>query len=313
MSSNQTVDFNRFQGSGAHNVPGQEGRQIVVSSNCPVNLNMLQGFFPSVSTQETLSSNPNRAVWQWNYQENPHTSMNKSPPGAYNTPFGAGHPAEACNSPPPVPILHFPQTSNITSTIDLQGCQMEQTCRSSDSNVFQSFRSSAFTQAMPPNDPNPHEGRRMDRGCVVNPTIGSNAFHGFPLPTFTQATSSNNPSPFVSQTNCHPDAPASAALPYANNVPSTSADPTPRDPITYAQCGWRNKDGVICGLAIDYDCRLHFSAVHGIVNLSADTIVSCRWCEPDNGMRRGCILRHIREAHLGFPRSKRRRAGRRPA
>ena len=299
MSLDQIVDSNTFQGSSAHYVLSAEGHQTAVSFNGPVDLNTLQGLFPSASTQETLSSDPDRAGSQWNYyQENPHTPTDKSPPGAHNTPLGTGHPMEVCNSPStPTPVWYFPQTSHTTRPIDLQGRQMEQTRRSSDLNVFQSFHSSAFTQAMPPNNPNHHVGR------VVNPTIGSNVFHGFPPPTFTQATSSNDPNLSVSQTNYHLDAPASAAPPYVDNTPSTSADSTPRRPIT-ARCGWRNKDGVICGLAINYDCRHHLSAVHGIIKLSTRTIVSCRWCKPANKMRRGGLLRHIRETHLGFSRSK---------
>jgi len=323
MSLNQTIDPNTFQGSGAHDVPGQGGRQTVVSFDGSVDLNTHQGFLPFPSTQAALSSGPNCAVSQWNYQENSHTSTDKSPPGAYNTPFGVGHSTEACNSPP-VPIWHFPQTSNATCPIDLEGCQMEQTCRSSDLNVFQNSHSSASTQAMPPSDPNPHVGRglftadprkrrQMDQGRVVHPIIGSNTFHRFPPPTSIQASSSNNPNPSVSQPGCHPGAPAGAAPPYADNTPSTPAQPTPRDLIACTRCGWTDEDGVICGHTINYECQLHFAGVHGINNLSAHTTVSCRWCKPDYKLRRDGFLRHIREAHLGFSRSKRGRADRRLA
>jgi len=327
MSLNQSVDSTTYQGSGVHYVPGR--RQTVDSFNClEVDLNPLQGFPPSVVlTQETLSSHPNCAGSQWNYQDNPHTPTDKSPPGAYSsTPCGARHPTDACSSPStPTPILwHFPQTSNTTYHIDLQGRQMEQTCCSSDSNIFQSFYySSASTQAMQPNDPNPHVDsdtptanshkgrRRMGRRRVINPAIGSNASYGFSPPTSTQATSSNNPNPSVSQPDYQPDAPVSTAPPYANNTPSTPAEPTPRDAMIATQCGWENEDGVTCGHTIDYECQLHFAGVHGITNLPAHSIVSCRWCKPDYKMRRDCFLRHIRETHLGVSRSG--RVDRRPA
>ncbi|KIM51548.1 hypothetical protein SCLCIDRAFT_33337 [Scleroderma citrinum Foug A] len=325
MSLNETVDSNKFQGSTAHYGPGQEGRQVVVSSNHPVDLNTLQGLLPSASTQGTLSSDPNRAGSQWNYQEAPHTPTDKSPPGTYNTPSGAGHPTEACNSPlTPSPVWHFPQTSNTTRPIDLQGRQIEQTCRSPNSNVFQSFYSSASTQAMSPGDPNsyiggdtptanPQEARLMGWGRVANSAIGSNVFHRLPPPTSIQVPLSSNPNHSVSQLDYHPGAAASAAPSCADNTPSTPAEPTPRDPIACTRCGWEDEDGIACGHTIDSECQRHFADVHGIINLPAYAIVSCRWCKPDYKMRRDGFLRHIREAHLSIPRSKRGRVDRRLA
>ncbi|KAL4080020.1 hypothetical protein V8B97DRAFT_680584 [Scleroderma yunnanense] len=69
-------------------------------------------------------------------------------------------------------------------------------------------------------------------------------------------------------------------------------------------CGWTDEHGTMCNIAITYRCQHHFATVHGITKLSANTIITCRWCY--SNIRRHCFLRHVREAHLKVPRLQRR-------
>ncbi|KAL4071185.1 hypothetical protein V8B97DRAFT_1964897 [Scleroderma yunnanense] len=98
--------------------------------------------------------------------------------------------------------------------------------------------------------------------------------------------------------------PTGKTPPIVNNVPPTALElSTSRDGTVSKQCGWRDKHGTTCGVTITYQCQPHLAMAHGITKLSSNVIVSCKWCDPDNKMRRRCILRHIREVHLGVPRS----------
>ena len=94
--------------------------------------------------------------------------------------------------------------------------------------------------------------------------------------------------------------------------PSTSAQITTAAKLSTGRnrpvpCGWKDGHGHICGVDITRDCQDHFASAHGITKLPARTKVTCRWCDSGKEMTRGCLLRHIREAHLRVGRLKRAR------
>ncbi|KAI6002664.1 hypothetical protein F5J12DRAFT_209309 [Pisolithus orientalis] len=73
------------------------------------------------------------------------------------------------------------------------------------------------------------------------------------------------------------------------------------------RCGWQNEDGRPCGAPVTYNnCAEHFAAVHEIKNIAAKVEVLCRWCalSTEKKVTRKNILRHLREAHLCCPRSR---------
>lgn len=80
-----------------------------------------------------------------------------------------------------------------------------------------------------------------------------------------------------------------------------SALPEPSRAL-HMRCGWRTSSGTPCGTMITYQCQNHFATVHGITKLPGRTFVACRWCYPDHQLRRECVLRHIREVHMGVSR-----------
>ncbi|KAI6117410.1 hypothetical protein EDD16DRAFT_1707739 [Pisolithus croceorrhizus] len=72
-------------------------------------------------------------------------------------------------------------------------------------------------------------------------------------------------------------------------------------------CGWRDDGDRECGMPVNCsDCADHFATVHGIKNKAWDVKITCRWCpsEPETAVIRKNFSRHMKEVHLGCPRSK---------
>jgi len=69
-------------------------------------------------------------------------------------------------------------------------------------------------------------------------------------------------------------------------------------------CGWKDERGHACGTEVTFDCQDHFAIAHGITKLSARIQVTCKWCGSGKKVTRGCLVRHIREAHLRVGRLK---------
>ncbi|KAF9235350.1 hypothetical protein BU15DRAFT_64934 [Melanogaster broomeanus] len=65
-------------------------------------------------------------------------------------------------------------------------------------------------------------------------------------------------------------------------------------------CGWRSStDDSLCQAAITWQTVPQHLAVHGIRNMASNEPIRCRWC-PDgtDPIKRGGLVRHIREVHL---------------
>ncbi|KAI6020673.1 hypothetical protein BKA83DRAFT_4494475 [Pisolithus microcarpus] len=78
------------------------------------------------------------------------------------------------------------------------------------------------------------------------------------------------------------------------------------DPATHS-CGWRVDEGRKCGIPINYDdCAGHFAAFHHIKDMAWNVEVICCWCPSKPQKKVICknLLRHLREAHLCYPRSE---------
>ncbi|KIM51006.1 hypothetical protein SCLCIDRAFT_1224916 [Scleroderma citrinum Foug A] len=87
---------------------------------------------------------------------------------------------------------------------------------------------------------------------------------------------------------------------------ATPADSSaPRDRAVSKSCGWKRKDGTRCGAVINYYCQGHLAKAHGITKMSGKRIIWCKWCDQNHQIKRECVLRHVREVHLGFSRLKR--------
>ncbi|KAG6330795.1 hypothetical protein ID866_8293 [Astraeus odoratus] len=71
------------------------------------------------------------------------------------------------------------------------------------------------------------------------------------------------------------------------------------------KCGWIDSNGGVCGEEITSDCARHLAAAHGITKMPAKHLVWCGWCSPPHFMKRESVLRHVREVHMGLPRSRR--------
>ncbi|KAI6105104.1 hypothetical protein EV401DRAFT_2013672 [Pisolithus croceorrhizus] len=72
-------------------------------------------------------------------------------------------------------------------------------------------------------------------------------------------------------------------------------------------CGWRDDEDRECGMPVNCsNCADHLSTVHGIKNKARDVKITCRWCpsEPETAIIRNNFSRHVKEMHLGCPRSK---------
>ncbi|KIO01793.1 hypothetical protein M404DRAFT_725718 [Pisolithus tinctorius Marx 270] len=70
-------------------------------------------------------------------------------------------------------------------------------------------------------------------------------------------------------------------------------------------CGWQNEDGSLCGAPVTYEnCAEHFATAHKIKKMAAKVKVLCRWCalSAEKTVIRKNLLRHLREAHLHYPR-----------
>lgn len=79
------------------------------------------------------------------------------------------------------------------------------------------------------------------------------------------------------------------------------------DHATSYSCGWRVDKGRKCGIPINYDdCADHFAAFHHIKDMAWNVEVICCWCpsKPRKKVTRKNLLRHLREAHLCYPRSE---------
>ncbi|KAI5997194.1 hypothetical protein EDC04DRAFT_2797678 [Pisolithus marmoratus] len=71
-------------------------------------------------------------------------------------------------------------------------------------------------------------------------------------------------------------------------------------------CGWKKHQGGVCDELVGWDCKDHLASAHGIVKISSTKRVKCGVCGEEK--KRKYILRHFREKHLRFPRSKRKSA-----
>ncbi|KAI6154531.1 hypothetical protein EDD17DRAFT_1076527 [Pisolithus thermaeus] len=72
-------------------------------------------------------------------------------------------------------------------------------------------------------------------------------------------------------------------------------------------CGWQDDEGGECGALVSCgNCADHFAAAHGIQNIAYCVQIICRWCpsEPQKTVKRKSFLRHVKEVHLGCPRSE---------
>ncbi|KAI5992905.1 hypothetical protein EDD15DRAFT_953231 [Pisolithus albus] len=79
------------------------------------------------------------------------------------------------------------------------------------------------------------------------------------------------------------------------------------DHATSYSCGWRVDKGRKCGIPINYDdCADHFAAFHDIKDMAWNVEVICCWCPSKLRKKviRKNLLRHLREAHLCYPRSE---------
>lgn len=78
------------------------------------------------------------------------------------------------------------------------------------------------------------------------------------------------------------------------------------DRNVHKPCGWQDGEARKCGIPITYYCADHFAAFHGLENMARDVEIVCRWCLPmeQKKIRRQNMLRHLREVHLCYPRSK---------
>lgn len=74
-------------------------------------------------------------------------------------------------------------------------------------------------------------------------------------------------------------------------------------------CGWIKPDGMVCNKPIGYHCESHFATAHGITNMSSEARVRCRWCPlgAQKEMNRKGFIRHVREVHMKYQRSKNKR------
>ena len=94
-----------------------------------------------------------------------------------------------------------------------------------------------------------------------------------------------------------------------HSVPVTSSLPaqpvSPKETTVLHTCQWMKDDGTPCGTLITHAIsRQHFRNTHGIKNMTRNAPIPCRWfgCRPRGGkdtVNRECILRHVREHHLG--------------
>lgn len=100
-----------------------------------------------------------------------------------------------------------------------------------------------------------------------------------------------------------PASPTQIQSPSDQNNQRSYPSHTPHDHTVQKPCGWRCQDGTLCGAAVTYHCQDHLATAHRITKLSGKTFVWCKWCYPDHQIKRECILRHIREVHLGVSRS----------
>ncbi|KAI5997428.1 hypothetical protein EDD15DRAFT_2364147 [Pisolithus albus] len=80
----------------------------------------------------------------------------------------------------------------------------------------------------------------------------------------------------------------------------------PAADVAFGQCGWRDTDGKECGELLTYPGNLasHFADCHGIRKMASDVLIMCRWCSPEEIVKRESIVRHLREHHLGYRRRK---------
>ncbi|KAI6038120.1 hypothetical protein EDC04DRAFT_2038339 [Pisolithus marmoratus] len=132
-------------------------------------------------------------------------------------------------------------------------------------------------------------------------------------PDFSQNIGRNLPS------SCLPDATQppyemhpSNRLPHTGggDLPIPSGPPVADHPHEHIHrnripCEWVNPNGMRCNVLIGFDCKKHFSTVHGIENISSKKKVKCLWCPPRTRKRgRKNFLRHIREVHMKLSRTK---------
>ncbi|KAI6046969.1 hypothetical protein EDC04DRAFT_2625863 [Pisolithus marmoratus] len=128
-------------------------------------------------------------------------------------------------------------------------------------------------------------------------SFGSNASAdvtaGASVGSLTSATMTN----FLSEAPQTYSFPAQLTNPVALKLPQV----TSQSVADLKPCEWKDNKGEMCGKLVGWHCQDHLGSVHGIVNISSSTPVTCGAC--DERMKRKSILRHFRERHLGFRRS----------
>lgn len=74
---------------------------------------------------------------------------------------------------------------------------------------------------------------------------------------------------------------------------------------TGAYCQWVGEDGTVCGGHITSATVSQHLTTHGVVNMTYNHLLSCRWleCQLRRDMKRESIVRHVRERHLGCKRT----------
>ncbi|KAI6142181.1 hypothetical protein BKA82DRAFT_30542 [Pisolithus tinctorius] len=111
-------------------------------------------------------------------------------------------------------------------------------------------------------------------------------------------------SPCISEPTSTRRAGHSAKIQFRSQIKSSIVHPL-ADRNACTCCGWKNEDGRLCGAPVTYNnCAEHFATIHEIKNIAAKVEVLCRWCalSTEKKVIRKNILRHLREAHLHYPR-----------
>jgi len=162
----------------------------------------------------------------------------------------------------------------------------------------------AFTPSVPTEAYNPtFTTTPAWHGSQASSLSGPEGSQGFPAPS-TQLTSPTGQRTQWSYL-ANPYHPTGETPPSICDAPTPTDSSAPCDRTVRKPCGWRRPDGTLCGAEVTYQCQGHLAMAHGITKLSGKAPVWCKWCRPDHQIKRDGLLRHVREVHLGVPRSKR--------
>ncbi|KAL4079068.1 hypothetical protein J3A83DRAFT_4455320 [Scleroderma citrinum] len=108
----------------------------------------------------------------------------------------------------------------------------------------------------------------------------------------------------------------SAPTPTARVGPTSSPKQSNNDVFPSSQalpgtnCSWRDETGSVCGHWVtSKDCATHLADYHWIKDISSRRKIECKACDPPNTVKRGSILRHFMEVHLGIKRKLSKKRG----